>query len=505
MITETELEDRLRAACDAVIPRLLGEPAGDGSVRQLERHRPHHRRFRSTSIAAAVALIVGAAGIFVALRHRQPEPVASSGGAELRCDDSGCHGWNELPVVPGASDFYIGPESLGEPIIHRNLFESLTRCKQLDATFTNCAKLEGIAGVSLVDYPVDPSITVDTVDRSELSYSIHVTTTFTDVGAVNYAHQWYRLVEGQPIMSDVTIRGHRGVTYEDHYGLPAVTWEERQGVVVTVSVPPEMKGNLLAVAAGIRSQAGPTTIPDRVAIGDAQWQSVANGTDGLVVGRLGDSECVGYRRLEQCDQSIAGRTSVRNDFTDGVNNSAIAGATPADVDRVRVTLDDGSTADIATKVFANYRSRFYESAYAGRQIVKVEWIDGSGAAVATTGYVPTNNRGDDPTAPTVDTDLVRGLVLVDASGDPALAAAFVDYLQANGVAVMATVSATRQLEQTQLNPIVADSGDAEQLRSVVGIDGFDTFTPDLIGGPLPAGTNVVITLGTDGGPPLFRN
>lgn len=491
-LTDAELESRLRDACRAVIPHLLDDQ-GTATPWSMP---PRRSWTRPLSIAAAAALVVGAAAVFSAVRTGNNTPATQRETATISCDDSGCHGWNQLAVVPGATDFYVGPESLGEPKVNLNLFESFTRCAELDPSFTKCAKVEGIAGIGLVDYPVDRAVTVDTVHRSELSYAIHVDTTFTDIDALQFARDWRYLGAGQSVITDVTVRGQRGQSYLNNYGLPAVTWPERPGVLVTVSVPPEQESELIAIAEGVRVRVGPTTIPDRVVVGGGRWLAGSNDATGSIVGRLGDLECFGYQYVDSCGQTIDGRTKVINS-----SSAAIFGSTPAEVLAVQVTMADGSTQKIDTTTFAHYHSRFYQAAFTGGQIARVEWLDNSEMAIAALDIAPPPPGS--ATVATAPETVIDGVVIIDASGDPTRSAELATYLQNSGVAVLATVTANEIVSESMLQPIDSTSGSAERVNAFLGIGGYDTYTDGWLGTTLPEGTKVVITLGTDGGPPLF--
>ena len=98
---------------------------------------------------------------------------------------------------------------------------------------------------------------------------------------------------------------------------------------------------------------------------------------------------------------------------------------------------------------------------------------------------------------------VVGVVVVDASGR-SLGNDFAQYLQNNGVQVLAIMHATTSFPETMLQPLETDSHSASQLDLLLQVGGFDGFNPDTISGPLPTGATVVVTLGADGGPPSYR-
>jgi hypothetical protein len=66
-----------------------------------------------------------------------------------------------------------------------------------------------------------------------------------------------------------------------------------------------------------------------------------------------------------------------------------------------------------------------------------------------------------------------------------------------GVTPRYELPATRVVEQTMVMPTGADVSIAYSVLNGLGIGGFDTWTPDLIGGDLPDGISVVVVVGAD--------
>lgn len=359
-----------------------------------------HRRHRYIGVAALVGM---AAGLVAVVSLRDPErppidgvgslvpasPVPTSSApsamnspltlpgtaspgwpASITCDDYGCHGFDDLAVVTGASDFYVGPESLGEPTVHLGFFENLTRCALLTPNYSACAELEGIAAVNLVDYP-----------------GVSVGTTFAHVTPQDYAEQWGPSQGGGPT-TPVTVRGHEAIRYLNE-DLPAVVWEERPGVLAWVAVVPDQVDALLGIAEGIRAVPGPATIPHRVVGGDistnpsvVRYDADDNDGDGLVIVRIGDAECVGFGFVDGCGDGIAANTVVRP-RGDTIH---LVGATPPNVVTVRFTFSDGGTVEAESGPFANYRSHFFSVGYSAGTgvdpatlgVVRVVWLDANG-------------------------------------------------------------------------------------------------------------------------------
>ena len=100
-----------------------------------------------------------------------------------------------------------------------------------------------------------------------------------------------------------------------------------------------------------------------------------------------------------------------------------------------------------------------------------------------------------PTTTTVPAGFV---VIVDASGLPGAADDLSNLLSNSGFGPIQILPATRGMEQTMLVPTgELQAGGWEILQQLTGIDGFDTWTPDLIDGDLPMGAGVVVVIGHD--------
>ena len=212
-------------------------------------------------------------------------------------------------------------------------------------------------------------------------------TTFAHVTPQNYADTWGN--QGRPgSFSSTTVRGHSAVRFENGDS-PAIVWEERPGVLVWVSVLPDQVDSLLSIAEGIRPMPGPSVIPHRVVVGNTLtnpsvvgYDADDNDGDGLVIVRIGDTECVGFGFVDGCGDGIAANTVVRprGDTID------LVGATPPNVATVRFTFSDGGTVEAEPGPFANYRSHFYSVGYGpgigvdpgSVGVVRVDWLGTSG-------------------------------------------------------------------------------------------------------------------------------
>lgn len=352
---------------------LIAHPAGGPTADDLHR-RLIGRRHRRVASMAAVLLVLAGAGL-VAVARRNVD-TAGDGSAGLTCDDYGCHGFDRLAVVDGAADYYVGPAELGSPSVDSRFIEQTLRCVELNATFDGCTKVEGMAVVAAVSYEESSETTVDTTNRPESSYWVSVGTTFVDLPIEDYAK---RLATPGTVVATTLADGRPAVTMDNSMS-PAIMWQARPGVIAWVTVPPERAGELASIAAGVRQVAGPATIADRVVVpGTGQafggWD---NDGAGLVVGRLGASECVGPGYVSGCGQDIVARTFVRS-TSDGVS---VAGAVPPEVSTVRVTPQFGEPRVIEPSPFADYRSQFFGADLGQDAVVRVEWLDAAGTVLA---------------------------------------------------------------------------------------------------------------------------
>ncbi|MEQ1700964.1 MAG: LytR C-terminal domain-containing protein, partial [Ilumatobacteraceae bacterium] len=110
---------------------------------------------------------------------------------------------------------------------------------------------------------------------------------------------------------------------------------------------------------------------------------------------------------------------------------------------------------------------------------------------------PTGSTNPPIAAPTT-TVVGSFVVIVDASGLPGAADDMFNRLSNSGFGAIQVLSATRAVEQTMLVPIgELQAGGSEILQQLTGIDGFDTWTPDMIDGDLPMGVGAVVIIGED--------
>lgn len=505
-----QLDPHVKAVFDDIVahtPDIGPTPSGD--VVHLG-PTPSNNGRRWLAVAAAAIVVVGV-GALVAIERpssdtqdvapaAQPPTVSPSteqsfGSSEL-CDDAGCDNFDPLPVVAGAATFYrsdtaagLGPES-----IRLDRFEHLTRCAELTLDGTSCARIEGIAGVGLVAYAATGGST-----------SVQVGTTFTTISPTEYAQRWGP-TQGGGETSAVVVRGHDGVRYSNE-DRPAVVWQESPGVLVWVAVDATFDDELLEIAEGVNPvdpAEQPTSIPHRVVVPGLgePWDAEDNDGDGVLVGLHDGVECVGFGNISHCGTSIEDRVIVR---TAG-DALRVAGSTPSDVVKVRVTTSADVGAEVDTVVFSPYTSRFFSVFVGAGDSLTVEWLDANDAVVDEadmTHLVSDIDAGTSTAAPSTTIDTLPRvdttvIAIVDASDRPGAADSVSADLQRRGYLVVSIEPSTQQFEQSMLMPVASASDGSRVLLDVLGLGGFDTWTPSLIASSLPDNVTDVVVLGADG-------
>ncbi len=503
-----QLDPHVKAVFDDIVAQTpdIG-PTPSGGVVHLG-PAPSNNGRRWLAVAAAAIVVVGV-GALVAIERPSSDtqdvaPVAqtptmspsteqSFASSEL-CGDYGCDNFDALPLMAGAASFYRSDTAagLGAETIHLDRFERLTRCAELAPDGASCARIEGIAGVGLVDYVATGGTT-----------AIEIGTTFTTISPTEYAQQWGP-TQGSGETSAVVVRGHDGVRYSNEDRL-ALVWQESPGVLVWVAVDGSLDDQLLEIAEDVDPvdpAAQPTSIPHRVVVPGLgePWDAGDNNGDGVLVGLHDGVECVGFGYIDHCGTSIDDRVIVRN----GGDALRVAGSTPSNVVRVRVTTSADVGAEADTVTFSPYTSRFFEVFVAAGDTLYVEWLDASDDVVDEadmTHVVSGIDAGTGTTAPSATTDPLSrvgttAIAIVDASGRPGAADTLSANLQRRGYAVVAIEPSTRKFEQSMLMPIASPSD--SKLLDVLGIGGFDTWSPSLVASSLPDGVTDVVVLGADG-------
>jgi len=400
------LEARLRDTFDTVIPHLM-----DADVDIETRHADVDeglrletgeevgpaRRSGLLGIAAALLLVAGGAAFWSTTQRAEPSTIdpatspsvatttatsvasppmavaspmstilAAPTESSVPCLVEGCTPVDQLPVVDGAFDFSAGPESLGTPVIHQEWIDQfgLVRCLELTSDGTACQRIEGLAGVGLVEYP---------------SIGVEIGTTFTSISAAAYAALWGESGAGPAPTEDVTVRGHAGVRFP--YGeRQYVVWQEREGTLVWVTAPTAIADELMSIAEGIRTLDGPTTIPYLVVTGLGEpWDAEDNDADGVVYARIGDALCLGIGWVpDPCSRIVTRRDP------DQPGMVSIAGAGPIGATAARVDVAGGESLTFETVVENGLPDArlFLGEVPAGATTFTLTWLASDGTTLA---------------------------------------------------------------------------------------------------------------------------
>ena len=302
-----------------------------------------------------------------------PEPtqdsVAFDNDGTVPCADFGCGQFDAIPVAPGVDDFYVGPASLGDPHISESIWNGLIRCTELD-TSGDCARLEGLGIVALVDY------------GSGQADQVQIGTTFgAHVTLEEYATMLGPMQPAAPTPAPSTVRGHSAVLFEDNSQYPAVMWEERPGVLVWVAVPPSRQAELTSIAEAVVLQKGPSTIPGRLLVPNTgePWRARNNNGTGLIVAKFSGKECVGWGYIDKCSDRIEDRTFAAH-FPSAVY---IAGSVPSEVESVRVRPESGDPVEVTPFAYGGSSSRFYQVTLPPDTVATVDWLGADGNVIAT--------------------------------------------------------------------------------------------------------------------------
>ena len=320
-----------------------------------------------------------------AVEYEIAPPVNSYPSVPCEENDSGpCTPYADLPVAAGLSDFYVGPERLGTPVVSLDEFGRLVRCTTLDALGATCDKLEGYAGVGITRYPSD--VTVDTSGGADAGgLDVEIGTTFTDIAPIDYAREWGNYPElGDASIEEVEVRGQAAVTYA-YAGSRYVVWTERPGVLVWIKAANDAPDDLLGIAEGVRRVPGPATIPWIVSVPDQKHGNVydasSNDADTLLVGKHSDgSECVGFGYIESaCTGEIGEQTFVK--IVD--DRALVTGIAPATVAAVRVSQNGTTLVETPTRPIDASPNLLFSEYVEVEGPVTIEWIDPSGVVAST--------------------------------------------------------------------------------------------------------------------------
>ena len=422
--TDDRLEQRLRTACHAVIPHLADgrsfadieftdEPDEEwtlATVTPLTSTRTTGRA-RLVGVAAAALLVAGGAGVWAATGRPASESpsvaetgsatpslpsqqgssaavvstvLAPSTGSSVPCLDTDCTPVDRLPVVAGAADFYVGPESLGTPVVDQEMLDQfgIIRCVEFTADGSACQRIEGIAGVGPVSYPtgiVAPD-TVPALLTAQTDLGIEIGTTYTAIAPGDYANIWGSRPTGSIAPRPLAVRGHDGIQY--HYAdRTYAVWQEQPGLLVWVAVPDQMADQLSTIAGGVRRVNGPATIPYVVVVTPlaSPWDTSDNNGDGLVYTRIGGKLQVGVDYIDGTSPVVVRQ----NPNVDG--ELVVGGAAPAEAMQVRITTAGNPPVTVDTVAFAGApEARFFQTNVPGGVgQVAFAWLAADGSEIDT--------------------------------------------------------------------------------------------------------------------------
>lgn len=95
----------------------------------------------------------------------------------------------------------------------------------------------------------------------------------------------------------------------------------------------------------------------------------------------------------------------------------------------------------------------------------------------------------------IDLGPVGQLIVVNGTGDNSIVESRLADLKAAGIQVATEVASARPADETTLHPITETTPWTCGIADLLGIGGFDTWTPDMINGELPEGTDAVLLIG----------
>jgi hypothetical protein len=372
-----------RAAAELIASPPREAPA----VHELHR-RLNQRRARCSAalgIVTVAVVVVGLVAISAQSGGRsvgnqfdsQLEDLGFDNDGTIPCGDFGCGQFDPIAVAPGVDDFYVGPASLGDPLISSQYWNATLRCAELDPAGATCTRIEGLGGTALVTYG-------DGVDQ------IQVGTTFSpNLSAEAYAkNRSISTSSPEGAATATTVRGHPAFSFAEPQQPPSpispgLMWEERPNVIVWVTVPASRAAELSTIAEGLQTYVGPTSIPGRLVVPNTgvPWGVGVSGNNGsgLVIARFQGTECVAWGYIDSCDDSIESRTFV-NPIGDA---TAVAGAVPPEVDAVRVNPQFGQPVVVTPFSYAGFSARFYQADLPQDFAQSVEWLAADGRVIDT--------------------------------------------------------------------------------------------------------------------------
>ena len=208
------------------VAAIAEHPRARGDI-ELVVQRVRRRQRRRRVAVSTLALVLLTSGVTAGVRQLRGQSIVTSSGAidagGLRMSGTAGDLYDLDPsVVPAGWERRLDPDVL-----------KLAVCTSVEDTTDGpvCTETEGPAGVGQVAY-VPPGA----VAGPRGVASIGVVTTHTHVTLDDYVKQWATMGKGAESLTAATIRGHRAWAYDTNGpNTPTLTWEERPGIIVSVS------------------------------------------------------------------------------------------------------------------------------------------------------------------------------------------------------------------------------------------------------------------------------
>jgi hypothetical protein len=297
------MSDLLTRGTNAVTSHPL---ARVGDINAIIRAGGRRRTRRRTVAASTAAMVVVAAG-FAVLRPPERSVLTRDGSV----DASG------LLLANGAADFYDLDPSVVPSGWHRRINADLMAtavCSKVEAGVTEpiCTDTEGPGLVSQVDHLAPGNAHSTPFDQSEdpTAKALSVMTMRGAIDLDRYVKDEAWTADGVAPPVPVSVRGHRGWSYiENGVGTPAVTWRERDGVIISV-VGLHVDPSVVATAAEALKSVEVKRLPIAIVAAKVDgmvWTASNNGHPYLLAKTEGDVECVGFGYFDGCNQAPEGR------------------------------------------------------------------------------------------------------------------------------------------------------------------------------------------------------
>ena len=324
-------------------------PRARGDI-ELVVQRVRRRQRRRRVAVSTLALVLLTSGVTAGVRQLRGQSIVTStgtidaGGLRMSGTAGDCYDLDPS-VVPAGWERRVDPDVL-----------KLAVCTSVEDTADGpvCTETEGPAGVGQVGY-VPPDATAGPHGVPELG----VVTTHTHLALDDYVKQWTTMGKGAESLTPATIRGHRAWAYDTNGpNTPTLTWEERPGIIVSVSGS-EIDPAIVARAAEAVTVVDVERLPLPVVVARAQgltWEANDNNHPYLLATRHDGEECVGFDFIDGCSQTLEDRVHIV--FAGG--GYVVLGATVTGADTVDAVGADGTIlGSVAPNAVPGFRSTFF--------------------------------------------------------------------------------------------------------------------------------------------------